>query len=515
MSKTALSMLGSLLLSTALAAPAATAPAKHPPGRGTLPHYVLFDVGSFGGGAGQFCYLACREINRHGHAVGIDATALADPFDPICFFDCHVDHSFLWKNGGTNDIGSLQYGLSSFATGVNDKDSASGISQNGRIDPDTGIFEGRAVVWNNGRIRDLGTLGGTQSAGSAINNSNQAPVISSNSDSGDPYINIPQSNCLWLPTTGGGCSQNDFGTNALFLPVTTATHVAEWQPGAGLADLGTLGGPDSAGLDINDNGQIVGWSYTSYTAGGAGVPDTHPFLWDNGTMIDLIGLGGTFGAGVMVNNSGVVAGAANLPGDTEVHPFLWDKENGIRDLGTLGGTYAHPDWLNENGDVVGFSRNANHDGRAFYWHDGTMTDLGTLDDDPASEATGINNHGIIVGLTFNPGVEDLRGFVSNQGGQIVDLNSLIRKSYGLHVIAANAINDRGVITANATTRKGELHPVILVPENDFDMLAQMNAAMHDAAKHASASAGPMHSHVRKQGCASRDLRLLPHFCRER
>src|SRR6185437_15847829 len=145
---------------------------------------------------------------------------------------------------------------------------------------------------------------------------------------------------------------NDFGINALFLPVTTATHVAKWAPGAGLADLGALGGPDSAGLDINRDGQIVGWSYISYTAGNSGVPDTHPFFWDNGSMTDMGTLGGTFGAAIMVNNSGVVTGAANLAGDTAVHPFLWDKANGMRDLGTLGGTYAHPDWLNENGDVV-------------------------------------------------------------------------------------------------------------------------------------------------------------------
>ncbi|MBV8800152.1 MAG: hypothetical protein JO208_10150, partial [Alphaproteobacteria bacterium] len=243
MSKTTLSVLSSLLLSTVLTAPAGAGQVKHATGRGSLPHYVLFDVGSFGGGAGQFCYLACREINKKGDSVGIDATSLPDPFDPICFYDCHVDHSFLWRNGGTNDIGSLQYGLSSFATAVNDKDVAAGVSQTGGIDPDTGLFEAHAVVWKNSKVKDLGTLGGTQSEAGNINNASQTPVVSSNSDTTDPYINVPQGNCGWLPTTGGGCGGNDFGTNALYLPVSTATHIARWTPATGLTDLGTLGGP--------------------------------------------------------------------------------------------------------------------------------------------------------------------------------------------------------------------------------------------------------------------------------
>jgi probable HAF family extracellular repeat protein len=232
-------------------------------------------------------------------------------------------------------------------------------------------------------------------------------------------------------------------------------------------------------VDINDSGRAVGWSYNSYEAGGSGVPDTRPFLWDTGSGMatDLGSFGGTFGEATMINKNGQVTGTSNLPGDTEVRPFIWDSVNNMHDLGNLGGDYGHGDWINDQGDVVGFSRTTPGSimGHAFYYHNGTMEDLGVIGDDPESEANAINNNGIIVGEDFDRNAGDLRGIVSDNGGALVDLNTLIPKPHGLYVIAATQINDRGVIAANALTAKGEEHAVILVPEKDSDMIARMNA----------------------------------------
>src|SRR2546423_12509321 len=75
MSKTALSILGSLLLSTALSAPATAGSAQHSRGKHPgLPHYVLFDVGTFGGEFSNFFGPATRQLNRRGEAVGADNT---------------------------------------------------------------------------------------------------------------------------------------------------------------------------------------------------------------------------------------------------------------------------------------------------------------------------------------------------------------------------------------------------------------------------------------------------------
>jgi probable HAF family extracellular repeat protein len=477
MSKTTLSVLSSILLSTALAVSATAGPTKHSPGMTGLPHYVLFDVGTFGGGLGYYSNPATRSLNRHGDSVGVSTTRIHDPFDPLCFIDCHVGHAFEWKNGGTNDLGALQYGLNSFASAINDKGLVAGISQNGKTDKSTGFFEGRAVIWKNGRIKNLGTLGGTQSSADAsVNNLGQVTVTSTNADSNDPYTNVAQANCLWLVNNGLGCGQNDFAGNALFVPVSTQTHAAIWSEEGGLKDLGTLGGPDSNTYDMNDAGQVVGWSYTSYEAGPSGVPDTHPFIWDavNG-MQDLGTLGGTFAAPVLVNKSGQVTGASNLAGDTVVHPFIWDKTHGMQDIGSFGGWYSHPNWINDNGDVVGISGYPDDTRRAFYWHNGVLKDLGTIGTDDRSAALSINNKGLIVGYTFTLTGES-RGFVSD-GGPLVELNTLVRRPHGLYVLEAYYTNDRNEIVGIAVNKKGQVHPVVLVPETDFSLLARMNRAM--------------------------------------
>src|ERR1700747_3054829 len=62
------------------------------------------------------------------------------------------------------------------------------------------------------------------------------------------------------------------------------THAFLWKDGS-LRDLGTLGGPVSFGQDVNDKGQVIGFSFIDPTT-------VHPFFWENGTMIDLT-LGGT------------------------------------------------------------------------------------------------------------------------------------------------------------------------------------------------------------------------------
>ena len=83
----------------------------------------------------------------------------------------------------------------------------------------------------------------------------------------------------------------------------------------------------------------------------------------------------------------------------EIHPFLWDRGT-LTDLGTFGGGYGQPFWINDEGDVVGI---ANYPGdlmwHGFLWRQGVMTDLGTVAGDTCSQAESINSEGQVVGAS--------------------------------------------------------------------------------------------------------------------
>jgi probable HAF family extracellular repeat protein len=140
-----------------------------------------------------------------------------------------------------------------------------------------------------------------------------------------------------------------------------------------------LGGPDAAAGFVNDQGQVSGGSYTSSTPNPAtGIPTVDPFLWQNGQMQDLGSLGGTFGMPNWMNNRGEVAGTSDLAGDQTHHGFLWSNGK-LTDVGTLGGNNSEGFWINDAGDVVGRADvPGSQTHHAFLHRNGHMTDLGLL-----------------------------------------------------------------------------------------------------------------------------------------
>jgi probable HAF family extracellular repeat protein len=441
--------------------------------------YKLIDLGTLGG---TQSYIESNPpekiISLRGAVAAFADTSAPDPYNPNCFnTDCLVSHTVVWQGGVLTDLGALPGGSSSFASSINERGEIVGASQNGQIDPLTASPEAVAILWENGITHNLGTLGGNQGVANAINDRGQV--------AGGALNAIPDAFAGIAFTAAGS-----FAQTFLFAPAATDTHAFLWSDGK-MQDLGTLGGPDSTGVAINDSGEIAGQSFTNFIANPSGVPTIDPFFWENGKMVDIGTLGGTYGFANGLNNRGQVVGTSNLAGDLANHAFLWDKKEGLKDLGIVEGYTATSIayWANDDGEVVGESDSTTAS-RAFLWKNGVMSDLGTVAGDACSVALSINSQGQIVGFGSADCYNEDHGFLSENGGPIVDLGALILPGSDLRLIEAVYINDRGEIAGRGKLSNDDERALVLLPcdENhpdiegcdyetvDTDTAPQLNAA---------------------------------------
>ena len=250
----------------------------------------------------------------------------------------------VWKDGQITDLGTLEGGYESLANDINNRGQVVGNSQNAI--PDSFGYGGvqlRAVLWQNGTIQDLGTLGtGNDAITSLVNDRGQI--------AGWSYTNSTANVATGIPT------QDPY----------------LWHHGE-MLDLGTLGGTVGAPNALNSRGQVAGVSNL------AGDTTAHPFRWTEAEgMKDLGTLGGTFGDAFWINEAGEVVGLASLPSDQVFHAFLW-KDGVMTDLGTLDGDLTSDAiGINSRGQVVGSSGSPNSSVRGFLWENGSMYDLNTL-----------------------------------------------------------------------------------------------------------------------------------------
>jgi probable HAF family extracellular repeat protein len=415
------------------------------------PRYKLVDLGTLGGpiSYGQLNAAGDSLLNDNGTVAAHADLAVPDPnasfgcYDP----DCFQAHAFQWKNGVITDLGALPEDNNSAAGSINSRGWATGQSQSSTIDPVLGFPEFRAVLWKHGQIIDLGTLdSGTESLGIWVNDAGQVIGFSTINTEPDPLGFIFQ------------------------------THTFIWENGKKL-DIGTLGGSDAipgASCSNPPEGMVWGQSTTSTTPNpDTGLPTADPFLWDHGKMTDLGTLGGTYGFAECANHRRQVIGMSSLganpaacnptagPVGPGCHAFFWEK--GIMtDLGTLGGDNSEAIQLNEAGVIAGsadLQTPGIHD--AVRWKDGQILDLGTVGSDACSRGYAINARGQIVG-----GSSDCRAFlhafVWEEGGPMIDLNTVIPQGSGLQLTRAFNINNRGEILAKSI-------PVGVSPSDDADL----------------------------------------------
>jgi probable HAF family extracellular repeat protein len=163
------------------------------------------------------------------------------------------------------------------ATEINNRGDVVGIS--GTCDQAAGRFTAKhAVMWRDGRVVNLGSLGGVAwNTPMALNDKDEVVGFSD------------------LPGDQSG---------------TPTSHAFLWTKTTGMLDLGTLSGDVySQALGINKSGQIVGVSY------GANFATSRAFIIENGTMTDLNTLiPPSSGVYLLyandINDQGIIAGGA-------------------------------------------------------------------------------------------------------------------------------------------------------------------------------------------------------------
>ena len=195
--------------------------------------------------------------------------------------------------------------------------------------------------------------------------------------------------------------------------------------------LNGLGGNNSRGNSINNDGAIAGYSNLS------GDGYRHATLWRDGVPFDL----GALGSRNKPKNSNVVWPVKNTRGlivgiSQTDSPDPWGEnwscsaffvpatstgfrclgfvwENGrMRPLPTLGGTHGFAAAANDLGQIAGWAENTVRDPdtctppqifqfRAVIWgpHGNAIHELPVRANDSSSAATAINNHGQVVGIS--------------------------------------------------------------------------------------------------------------------
>ena len=287
-------------------------------------------------------------INSQGVIVGHSDTGEIDPLEGFT-----QSHAAQWRDGHITDLGSLSGGYESVAVSINNQGLVVGISTN-RISDPLGCFglgvQCRAVRWRNDLIQDMGTLGGPEAVAFLINEQGEIAGAANTNSSLSPgcgnliFLARTTDPFLWgngkmrdLGNLGGTCAfplgLNNRGqvVGVSTLPGDLTIHAFLW-PGADgkMQDLGTLGGSFSQANAINEAGEVVGYA-------GDNRGQVVAFLWKKGAMTNLGFLEGDCASTAQsVNSKGQIVGYSSTACDFSAvrRAVLWE-DGSIVDLNTL------------------------------------------------------------------------------------------------------------------------------------------------------------------------------------
>ncbi len=239
----------------------------------TQARWVMRDLGTFGQS-----YSECVAINDRGQVV---CNAWVGDYSMIGMSPPRVNHAFVWQNGKETKLtlGGKQSGVNN---GYISNGKAAAINGQGQVVGWAETKEGdqHAFLWENGKMRDLGTFGGKEGEAVAVNDRGQ--VVG------------------WAETKKGD------------------RHAFFWENGK-MADL--TPGRASTAIAINNRGQVV-------------VSSRPDFLWEKGKTTRI----GTAKDSVIpeaINERGQVVGWVDTKGDDSdglsiYHAFLVAEREAAR-----------------------------------------------------------------------------------------------------------------------------------------------------------------------------------------
>jgi probable HAF family extracellular repeat protein len=251
---------------------------------------IKIDLGTLGG-PNSFANLAPNDL---GQVAGGSDTTVPDPLgSDFCGFGTQlICRPFIWSFGRKTTL-PLLGGNNAYAQAINNPGQVVGQAENSPQDPSClpeGPLEREAVIWSAGKhvIRELSPLpGDPDGLALAINDRGQVAGASGNCANINTHAVIwNNGNVVDLGSLGGNSLNAGMDINSLGdvagvsgLPDSTF-HAFLWHDNV-MSDLGTVPGDTfSIGIGVNDKRQVVGLSCDADFNCGA-------FLWQDGVMTDL------------------------------------------------------------------------------------------------------------------------------------------------------------------------------------------------------------------------------------
>jgi probable HAF family extracellular repeat protein len=173
--------------------------------------------------------------------------------------------------------------------------------------------------------------------------------------------------------------------------------------------------------------------------------DAHAFAWQNGTLSEPPGLGGTETYANAVSDSGTIVGYSALPSGVD-HAVVW-RDGAATDLGSVGSLDSYATLIGRDGTIFGFASTYVGNSRtALEWKDGRLIDLGRFGSGGA-QPIAVNAHGDVLVQTQTAS-QDAVGLLLVRGGKRI---RIVVPTLGHQPLWAVGLDDEGDVVGYGTT----------------------------------------------------------------